>query len=598
MALTKTTYSMTSGAVFNILDFGAGSSASAATNTLAFLAAISAVQTANGGAIYIPAGDYLVQKNSLVNTQTDISITLFGDGPTASQISCADVTVGFILKNNVSASNVSSFTLRDIGINGPGGATPAGIGLHLQGNQSQVCVENVAFNGLNTCMQIEGVFNSHFSSLRFRNYVIGVQGDPTLVALPAQQNTFVACYFSFGINTVPASAYAIKSINMGQNTYIGCNFEAGGLLKTVDMTGGTGFDTMIGCRFERMNAGTYSWLLLGNNQQIINSTWHTDGMYNCVGTQYALIQAQGHGSTVNEINISNSNYASNTLLIDAGAKNNCFKFASLLGTDPYDAVYNVAQTRSDDDNTIEYPGGGSEKYTSSDLYDTWGGGGVNQLITDSLAMSTFALDGLINSTGPVGASPEALGPQQDGYTRDLNTPTGSKKMYFTLAAINQYIYIWSIWVLAKTANDTVDIALGSSLSTPTWRTFTLSSTTKWQRIVIAIRATSTANIYAQLRANGTTGVYAFGPQLEEWLPTSGRFGPSGYVRSSTGISYQMNPTPMQKNQIWGTATPTVGTYTQGDIIWNLDAAAAGPPGWVCTVSGSPGTWKAMANLAA
>jgi hypothetical protein len=581
----------------SITDFGAVSGGLAAVNTTAFLAAIAAIQAAGGGAIYVPAGSYLVSKDSLIQDQTDISVTIYGDGPTASQISCADATVGFVLKNNVAGSNISAFTLRDLGINGPGGASPAGIGLHLQGNQAQVRVENVAFNGLNTCMQLEGVFTSFFSGLRFRNYVIGVQGDPTLVGLPAQQNTFTSCYFSFGVNTAPATAYAIKSVNMGQNTYIGCNFEAGGLIKTVDMTGGTGFDTMIGCRFERLNSGTYSWLLLGDNQQIINSTWHVSGTYNTVGTQYALIQAQGFGSSVNEINLSNSNYASNTLLIDSGAKNNYFKFASLLGTDAYDAIFNVVKTLADDDNTVEYPGGGSEKYTSSDLYDTWGGGGVNQYITDSLALSTFTFDGLTNSAGPGGATPEALGPQQDGYTRDLNTPTGNKKTYFTYSATNNYVYIWSIWVLAKTANDTVDLAVGSSLGSPVWRTFTLDSTTKWQRIFMAVRATSTANIYAQLRSNGASGVYAFGPQLEEWLPTSGRFGPSGYVRSSTGISYQMNPAPMQKNQIWGTAIPTVGTYTQGDIIWNLDAASGGAPGWMCTASGTPGTWKAMANLA-
>lgn len=597
MSLTKVSYSLIQGAVFNVLDFGASPSATAAANTTAFLAAIAALQAAGGGAIYIPTGAYSVEKNALIQDQTDISVTIYGDGPTASQISCGDATVGFVLKNNVAGSNTSAFTLRDIGINGPGGASPAGIGLHLQGNQAQVRVENVAFNGLNTCMQLEGVFNSYFSGLRFRNYVIGIQGDPTLTALPAQQNTFVSCYFSFGVNTTPATATAIKSVNMGQNTYIGCNFEAGGLLKTVDMTGGTGFDTMMTCRFERMNAGTYSWLLLGNNQQIINCTWHVSGTYNCVGTQYALIQAQGYGSTVNEINISNSNYTSNSLLIDAGAKNNYFKFASLLGDDAYDAVYNPAQALSDDDNTIEYPGGGCERYTSSDVYDTWGGGPINQNITDSLALSTFTFDGLTNSAGPAGASSEALGPQQDGYTRDLNTPTGNKKMYFTLAATNNFIYIWSIWVLAKSANDTVDLALGSSLGSPTWRTFTLASTTKWQRIFTTIRASSTANIYAQLRANGASGVYAFGPQLEEWQPTSGRFGPAGYVRSSGGITYQTNAMPFQKNQIYGTGIPTKGNFTQGDIIWNLDATSGGAPGWMCTASGSPGTWKAMANLA-
>ena len=47
-----------------------------------------------------------------------------------------------------------------------------------------------------------------------------------------------------------------------------------------------------------------------------------------------------------------------------------------------------------------------------------------------------------------------------------------------------------------------------------------------------------------------------------------------------------------------TAAPTWGTWERGDIIWRSDATAAGPPGWICTVAGTPGTWKAMANIAA
>jgi Pectate lyase superfamily protein len=45
------------------------------------------------------------------------------------------------------------------------------------------------------------------------------------------------------------------------------------------------------------------------------------------------------------------------------------------------------------------------------------------------------------------------------------------------------------------------------------------------------------------------------------------------------------------------AIPTTGTWRQGDIVWNTAPAAGGAPGWVCTTGGTPGTWKAMANLA-
>jgi hypothetical protein len=47
-----------------------------------------------------------------------------------------------------------------------------------------------------------------------------------------------------------------------------------------------------------------------------------------------------------------------------------------------------------------------------------------------------------------------------------------------------------------------------------------------------------------------------------------------------------------------TAAPTTGTWLQGDVVMNSAPAAGGTPGWVCVVAGTPGTWKAMANVAA
>ena len=48
----------------------------------------------------------------------------------------------------------------------------------------------------------------------------------------------------------------------------------------------------------------------------------------------------------------------------------------------------------------------------------------------------------------------------------------------------------------------------------------------------------------------------------------------------------------------GSAAPTAGTWAVGDLVWNTAPAAAGAPGWVCITAGTPGTWKAMASLAA
>jgi parallel beta-helix repeat protein len=39
-------------------------------------------------------------------------------------------------------------------------------------------------------------------------------------------------------------------------------------------------------------------------------------------------------------------------------------------------------------------------------------------------------------------------------------------------------------------------------------------------------------------------------------------------------------------------------FREGDIVWKLAQTAGTSPGWVCVTAGTPGTWKAMANLAA
>ncbi|MES2904542.1 MAG: hypothetical protein V4696_10190 [Pseudomonadota bacterium] len=46
------------------------------------------------------------------------------------------------------------------------------------------------------------------------------------------------------------------------------------------------------------------------------------------------------------------------------------------------------------------------------------------------------------------------------------------------------------------------------------------------------------------------------------------------------------------------AAPTTGNHAQGEFIWNIAPNAGGILGWVCTTSGTPGTWKAVGGVAA
>ena len=39
------------------------------------------------------------------------------------------------------------------------------------------------------------------------------------------------------------------------------------------------------------------------------------------------------------------------------------------------------------------------------------------------------------------------------------------------------------------------------------------------------------------------------------------------------------------------AAPTTGTWAQGDVIYNSAPVSGGYAGFICTVAGTPGTWK-------
>lgn len=49
---------------------------------------------------------------------------------------------------------------------------------------------------------------------------------------------------------------------------------------------------------------------------------------------------------------------------------------------------------------------------------------------------------------------------------------------------------------------------------------------------------------------------------------------------------------------YGTAAPVAGTHGTGDLVWNTSPAASGNIGWVCTLGGTPGTWKTFGTIAA
>jgi hypothetical protein len=65
------------------------------------------------------------------------------------------------------------------------------------------------------------------------------------------------------------------------------------------------------------------------------------------------------------------------------------------------------------------------------------------------------------------------------------------------------------------------------------------------------------------------------------------------IWNSNGDIVDTSSTTLLSNAVIGqyTAAPTTGTWTRGTVIYNSTPSSAGFVGWVCTASGTPGTWK-------
>ncbi|MDQ6482641.1 right-handed parallel beta-helix repeat-containing protein, partial [Dyadobacter sp. LHD-138] len=70
---------------------------------------------------------------------------------------------------------------------------------------------------------------------------------------------------------------------------------------------------------------------------------------------------------------------------------------------------------------------------------------------------------------------------------------------------------------------------------------------------------------------------------------NGVFNSTGFYYSG---SYQENGVSVQ----WATASPSTGSWSVGDKIFNYAPTPGGYSGWICTTAGTPGTWKQFGKI--
>ena len=122
-----------------------------------------------------------------------------------------------------------------------------------------------------------------------------------------------------------------------------------------------------------------------------------------------------------------------------------------------------------------------------------------------------------------------------------------------------------------------------------------SGTTQVQYNIYLFSNTSGAIISNNRFFDNTTGsIYALQTTVAGMLPQMANnwFGSS--VTASVLPTAIVKVATIGEQQIGYSANiPTYGTWLSGDVVYNQAPVAAGKVGWVCTVGGVPGTWKAF-----
>jgi hypothetical protein len=79
---------------------------------------------------------------------------------------------------------------------------------------------------------------------------------------------------------------------------------------------------------------------------------------------------------------------------------------------------------------------------------------------------------------------------------------------------------------------------------------------------------------------------------------AGSLGSRVSFADSGRVALKTNSSGFWKKEGYGAAAPASGTWNMGDVLYNEAPAAAGNVGWVCVAAGSPGTWKAFGAIEA
>jgi hypothetical protein len=230
MALTKATYSMISGAVFNVLDYGAkgdGTTNDAAAIQAAIDAACPLVGSGKPvGAVFFPTGNYLCNttlnatNSRVTGTRARDGLMLFGTGE--GSVILGNAGSGYAI---IETTGSQWLTMRDMQLTA-GASNPVTVGIYQGVSSVLPQTQNQKFESLNISLGDNASANNNQGTIGIWNY-------------GAEENTYDTCYVTANLPYV-FTAYATSpnlgisyahsfqtlssSHSCGVNTLIGENF--------------------------------------------------------------------------------------------------------------------------------------------------------------------------------------------------------------------------------------------------------------------------------------------------------------------------------------------------------------------------------------
>lgn len=571
MSLTKVSYSMITGAAFNILDFGADPTG-AADSTSAIQAAINAAGAIGGGMVEIPSGTF--QLTSVILNQDNIQIV--GRGSSSKLLQSAAVTAAheptiWVARNNCAVSNVyfSYTTWDDTNYASYLAPNPGGnsyFGCHIAVTRTELYTAlNSGVYAVYRGVTLQVVYNLLIENNTFHGSALHGVAIFNCFNATVQNNLFEQIHATgtIGFNT--------PNILIQNNKYISTADDAVYVAQNTYSTNGA-FTPITSDQCTNVQ-------ILGNYSEKSNAKcWASGGMFEVVIANNVSRWNRSYCVSLESDNLVPTSAPSkcvvaNNVMRDVfggyGSTSAGFKSTTDIATALGGGVYSAINC-PDADNVV-VNGNHVTIYNTLPV-------GVQKSYRPFFFQTGYDINVVNNIFASMTGGPAMVGDVVSGtFCSDVVISNNQflNKTDLTAGGVTLIIQRGANNVIVKN-----NLFLQPDQPYTNASGFEIIDLWECQFVFLTNNIFSNAQGYNTIRQIASvTNLY-----VTDNMVTYDFINRANTYAISNLIEY-------------GSAAPTTGSYAQGSVVFNSTATSGQPAGWMCTVGGTPGTWKAMANLA-